>query len=115
MHGRGLIRRLYLSSVFGLIVGFVCWMGLVHLAELENWTAVSVGLERFLLGFAIGISRLRLAWWTHGVIMGVLFAPPVSILLLREGTTLFILSIALSAVYGVWIEFMTSVIFGARR
>ncbi len=115
MHGRGLFRRLYLSSVFGLMVGVVCWMGLVHFAGLENWTAVSAGFERFLLGFTIGVSRLRLAWWIHGVIMGVLFAPPVSVLFLREGTIFFVFSIVLPVVYGVWIEFMTSVIFGARR
>ncbi len=111
----GLIRRLYLATVFGTMVGLICLVGLVRFANTGNWMAMSIGFDRLLIGFAIGVSRLRLSWWIHGLLMGSIFGMPASLLLMEVGTGFFFLSMLLSAVYGLVIEFLTSIVFGARR
>ncbi len=97
------------------MAGLICWMGIVRFAETGNWTAMSIGFDRLLIGFAIGISRFRLSWWIHGLLMGGIFGLPASLLLMEMGTGYSLLSTLLSSFYGLVIEFLTSVVFGARR
>ena len=83
--------------------------------------ALQILTSRILMGFAIGISCLRLWHWSiHGAVMGFLFGVPLAfggmmaknpsfspIAMLM--TTLFI-----SVIYGLLTELITSVFFRAR-
>jgi len=79
--------------------------------------------SRTLIGFAIGISVLRLHHWSiHGLIMGMIFSLPLAFSGLRapespEYSTIgmFICTIVLGMVYELIVEIITSVLFEARR
>ena len=77
--------------------------------------------SRTLIGFAIGISVLRLKHWSiHGLVMGILFSIPMAFSgMMAEVpgfsvTSMFIATVGMGAIYGVLIELITTVIFKAK-
>lgn len=110
-------RRLFIATLFGLIFGFVCW-GLAASKEPQPWfIAVSIVISRTLIGFVIGISILKVSWWFHGILIGLLFSLPMAFNgFYVPGREWFIFwgSIIMGIIYGFLIELFTTVIFKAK-
>jgi hypothetical protein len=116
-------KRFIIATVMGIIFGLVCfWLASSSPGELPPAVAWQIIFSRALIGFAIGISIFKMGHWLiHGAIIGALFSLPLAFsgLMAPENpefskTTMFIMTIALGLIYGVLIEFVTSVIFKAR-
>ncbi len=110
-----LVRRIYIATIFGILAGFICMWSASLLMESGTWMKVSLVMNRILLGFAIGISRFRMPWWFHGSFMGAIFGLPVALYGLEKGVAVFWAFEVASVIYGFFIEFMTTVVFRARR
>ena len=110
-----LVRRVYLATLFGLLAGFLCAWGVAQSINLSYWMKMSIIVNRTLMGFAIGISRWRMPWWFHGPLMGALFGLPVALYGLEKGVAVFWAFEVASVIYGFFIEFLTTIVFGARR
>ncbi len=70
-------------------------------------------LNRTLMGFTIGVSRLRLHWAWHGLLMGAITGSLFSYYTAYTGrpvTVVLAVSVA-SLVYGLLIELFTTVVF----
>lgn len=107
-------KRLLIATIFGVIFGFVCW-GLASSHGPQPWfMAVSIILSRTLIGFAIGISVLKMGWWLHGIIMGIVFSLPMAFATFAMGFNIFIMTIIMGIIYGFLIELFTTVVFKAK-
>ncbi|MCK4420667.1 hypothetical protein KAW18_05660 [candidate division WOR-3 bacterium] len=109
-------KRLLIATLFGLIFGFVCWWLAASSAPLVWFIAASIILGRTLIGFAIGISILKMKWWLHGIIIGALFSLPMAFnafFVPGKEMTIFVGTIVMGIIYGFLIELFTTVIFKA--
>jgi hypothetical protein len=119
-------KRIIVATISGFLCGVFCIT-----ADIEAGLAKNIAeqlplavigeilFNRSLIGFAIGISCVALRpWGLHGIVMGFLFSLPLafSCLLTPEyPVKLFILTLVFGILYGLFIEFITSVIFKARQ
>ena len=107
-------KRIIIATIFGVIFGFVCY-GLARSNGPTAWfIAVSIILSRTLMGFAIGISVLKMKWWFHGIIMGGIFSLPMafnSLFTPQNPIYIFIGTIVMGIIYGFLIELFTTVVF----
>jgi hypothetical protein len=78
--------------------------------------------SRTLIGFAIGISSLKMHWTLHGLFMGLLFSLPLAFsgLMAPEtpdfsASTMFISTVVMGMIYGFLIDLITSLAFKAKR
>lgn len=110
-------KRLLIATIFGVIFGFVCW-GLTLSEGPQPWYfAVATILSRTLIGFAIGISVLKLGWWLHGIIMGAIFSLPMAFqgfYVPERAMFIFWGTLIMGIIYGFLIELFTSVVFKAK-
>ena len=115
------MKRSIVATLSGLLFGFVC-VGFAssggNLPQPIFWQILT---SRTLIGFAIGISVLRLHHWSiHGSVMGALFSLPMAFSGLMADipdfskTSMFAWTVVLGMIYGILIEVITSVIFKAR-
>ncbi len=119
----GKAKRIIVATVSGVLCGFIC-LGLASSGpgELARPVVYQILAERTLIGVAIGISAIAvLPWVLHGALMGLLFSMPLAFsgLMAPDNpeftkTGMFVATIVLGMIYGVLIEFITSVIFKAR-
>ena len=109
-------KRLLVATIFGVIFGFVCW-GLAASKSPQPWYfALQIIMSRTLIGFAIGISILKIRWWLHGIAMGFVFSIPMALNgFYVPGREMFILvgTIGMGIIYGFLIELFTTVVFKA--
>ena len=120
MHKR---KRLIVATLSGLLFGAVC-LGLASSGpgELPGPVVLQIVASRTLIGFAIGISCLSLGHWSiHGLAMGMIFSIPLAFSGLMAPDSpefskagMFVATIVLGMIYGLLIEVITSVLFGAR-
>ena len=115
-------KRVIIATLSGLLFGLVCY-GLASSGDYElHWAiAAQIIASRTLMGFAIGISRLKMGHWAvHGIVMGLLFSLPLAFSgLVAEvpgftPTMMFVSTVGIGAVYGLLIEVITSAIFKAK-
>jgi hypothetical protein len=111
-------RRLIVSTIFGFVAGTVCYLGGKYGLgdDISSALFLYILLNRALIGFVIGLSPLRMRWALHGLLMGMIVGLPFTTgCLLEAGDAVTaIAALVLSAVYGVMIEFFTTVVFKAR-
>ena len=117
------MKRIVIATLLGLVFGFVCYL----FASSGDYPlacpiAAQIILSRTLIGFAIGISCLRLGHWAiHGLAMGLVFSLPLAASgMVAEvpgfsQTTMFLTTVGLGMVYGFLIELITSLLFKARQ
>lgn len=114
-------KRLMVATLSGLLFGFVCYGLASSGGGLPMPVAYQIIAERTLIGFAIGISVLKLGHWTlHGLVMGFLVSIPLAFsgLMAPENPeftklTMFVMTILLGMIYGVLIELITTKFFKA--
>ena len=108
-------KRVVIATLSGIIFGFVC-LGFA-MSNPESSLSVnvkwSIVVGRTLLGFMIGISALRMPWWLHGIVLGIIGSIPMAIpvidnMMIAAGTMI------MGIVYGFLIELITSVLFKAK-
>ncbi|MBN1348833.1 hypothetical protein JXJ21_05445 [candidate division KSB1 bacterium] len=111
-------HRIIIATVIGLICGLICWQIANSMGEPKGCAeAVTIILSRTLLGFGIGISAWRMAWWLHGIVLGFIFSIPMAVSVLAEPKMLYIFigTLVFGAIYGLIVELITSVIFKAKQ
>jgi hypothetical protein len=109
-------KRLFIATLFGVISGFICW-GLASSEGPTPWYfALSTILSRTLIGFAIGISVIKIKWWLHGLIMGFIFSIPMALqgfYVPGKEMYIFLGTLIMGIIYGFFIELFTTVVFKA--
>jgi hypothetical protein len=109
-------KRIFIATLFGVIAGFVCW-GLSSSSGPQAWYfALSTILSRTLIGFAIGISVIKIKWWLHGIVMGFIFSLPMAFQgFYVPGREMFIFlgTLIMGVIYGCSIEFFTTAVIKA--
>lgn len=116
-------KRLTVATLLGLLFGFVCFGLASSGGGLPRPVAFQIIAERTLIGFAIGISVLKLRHWAiHGLVMGFVVSIPLAFSGLMapdnpefSKSSMFITTIILGMIYGVLIELMTTKVFKAGR
>ncbi len=111
-------KRVIIATVCGLGFGLVCmWLACSNPNATEPVTAgtkLSIMLSRTVMGFAIGISALRLVWWLHGIVLGIVFSLPLAGGVM-DRPSIAISTVVMGIVYAVLIELITSVLFKAKQ
>src|SRR5690242_13249521 len=110
----GIMKRIAIATICGVVAGLVC-VSVGAIAGLKitlpgfGWAI----LNRTLLGFVIGISALRLHWAWHGAIMGLLVGSLFSYSVWMVGDRAWLVPALLagSMIFGLAIEFFTTVVF----
>lgn len=108
-------KRVFWSTVLGIIAGVLCYlMGKGSFKPYPTWMVITTILNRALIGFCIGTSSLRWHWAGHGIFWGLLISLLMAIPALGEGSAqgFFLLMIA-GAIWGFFIELLTSKVFKA--
>lgn len=110
-------RRIFIGTVTGFAAGIICWLGGRYGLKDDISTAMLVYIlaSRTLIGFVIGVSRLRLHWALHGSVMGAVVGLPFAAgcLLEPDNWETALAALVLGAVYGLLIELVTAVLFKA--
>ncbi|MGA3027589.1 MAG: hypothetical protein ABSF98_22745 [Bryobacteraceae bacterium] len=109
------MKRIAIATLFGLVAGGICATiifssGTLKLTEVS---LVWILINRAVMGFAIGASGLKLDWAWNGIVMGLVVGSIFSWFLfmnLGAGTMPFVSPIG-NAVFGLMIEFFTTVVF----
>lgn len=110
-------KRIFIAAVCGLIAGVICISGgkLLFGMTFTPLGIVYVLSSRLLIGFVIGISALRFHWFLHGILIGLIvgFPFPVYDLIIGQKTVIALAAFIMGPVFGVMIEFVTTVFFKA--
>lgn len=115
-------KRIIIATLSGILFGFVC-LGFATSGEYEipNPIKLQILFSRTLMGFAIGISTLKLHWTLHGLIMGILFSLSMAFSGLMAETPgfsasmMFFSTVIMGMIYGFLIELITSVLFKSKN
>ena len=112
-------KRLFIALFFGFLTGILCvLLGMYGLKDTYTISLILYVLaNRTLIGFVIGISSLSMNWKLHGSLMGFIASIPFALGVMLEPGKLgvFIASLLLGTVYGLIIEFFTTVVFKAKQ
>ena len=112
-------KRLTVAVVFGFLMGLSCYMSAAIIFDMTFDTAetINIFVNRMLIGFVIGISILKMNWYSHGLLIGLIVGLPFLLYDYITGKDiLIIIGVAiLNPVYGLLIEFFTSKVFKLER
>lgn len=119
-------KRIIVATVSGFLCSIFCMFadqswGLAQIGSTQMpWRVVGqIICSRTLIGFAIGISCLNLRNWAiHGAVMGIIFSSPLAFSCLitpESGLMLFAMTWIFGIIYGLFVEFITTVIFKAPQ
>jgi hypothetical protein len=109
-------KRLVICTILGLIAGLLCYLGGRYGAGMAftTFAAVATVANRGFIGFAIGISRWRIPWFLHGIIIGILGTLPAALYDLNPNALQgFIMFLVFGGVWGFLIE-LFALLFGAK-
>ena len=110
-------KRVVIATLCGVLFGFVC----MFLASsnpdstesLTNTMKISIVVSRTMLGFMIGISAIKLNWWLHGIILGLIASIPMAIPII-DRMDIAIGTLVMGIIYGFLTELITSIGFKAK-
>ena len=108
------MKRILIATLFGLVAGVLCVTATFagHLLKLTAVTLVWILLNRTVMGFAIGASALKLHWAWNGIVMGLVVGEIFSyFLFMNLGVKWLLLAPIGNAIFGLMIEFFTTVVF----
>jgi hypothetical protein len=107
------MKRLSLSIVAGIICAIICAIGRKYLIPSITLSALIVSSfgNRILIGFVIGISRLRMNYLLHGAFIGFLVTLSYSIGMILDNNVMgFIMYTTAGTIFGIFIEiFVTKI------
>ncbi len=109
------MKRITIATLFGVVAGALC-ATISFSAGLLSFSAVTliwILLNRTVMGFVIGISGLKLHWAWHGILMGVVVGSIFSWFLYMNGMKMAVFTPIGNAIFGLMIEFFTTVVFKA--
>ncbi len=109
------MKRITIAILFGLVAGLICASGAFygHILKFSVVTLIWVLLNRVVMGFAIGISGLRVHWAWNGAIVGLVVGAIFSYsLFMNLGPVLVpLVNLFVNALFGLMIEFFTTKVF----
>jgi hypothetical protein len=109
-------RRLFLCMLGGVLSAIICVVGhqIIYGFPKITWDSLAITVaNRLLLGFVIGISCWRINYLLHGAIVGLVVSLSVSIGFLPGNSIGFLLYTSAGIVYGILIEWLSSVVFNS--
>ena len=111
------MRRIAIAVLFGLVAGCICAGGglAAGIFKLSVVNVAWVLLNRGVMGFAIGISNLKVHWAWNGVLMGLVVGSIFSYSLFMDvGPKLLpLMNFFVNGLFGLMIEFFTTKVFKA--
>lgn len=111
------MKRILIATLFGVVAGGICSLITFRggIAVMSATTLVWILLNRTVMGFAIGVSGLKLHWAWNGVIVGVVVGSIFSYFTYMSwgAGKLALLTPIGNAVFGLMIEFFTTKVFKA--
>ncbi len=111
------MKRILIATLFGLAAGAICatltFKG--GLLPFTVTTLIWILLNRAVMGFAIGVSGLRLHWAWNGILVGIAVGSVFSyFLFMKVGpVALPLINFFANGIFGLVIEFFTTVVFKA--
>jgi len=109
------MKRIVIATLFGLVAGVLCAAGAFygHLLKFSVVTLVFVLLNRAVMGFAIGVSGLKLRWAWNGIFMGMAVGSIFSYFMFMTNGAgpLPVVNFFVNGLFGLMIEFFTTVVF----
>jgi len=115
-------RRTLLATAWGLVFGLLnCLVAFAAPKPFPRSAIATIILARGISGFFIGISALKMHWWSHGLLLGFIVSLPaataarlmVSLHFGLSPNALSGLVLLLGLAIGFLIELLTSVVFKA--
>ena len=109
-------KRVIIATLFGIVAGILCYFGAISLnLEIDVLRLIFILVNRALIGFVIGISALRMKWVLHGLLLGEIVGLPFFLfdLIIEIDLTILLSVLILNGVFGIMIEFFTTVVFKA--
>jgi hypothetical protein len=107
------MKRLSLSIIAGIFCAIICAIGRKYLIPSITLSALIVSSfgNRILIGFVIGISRLRMNYLLHGAFIGFLVTLSYSIGMILDNNVMgFIMYTTSGTIFGLLIEiFVTKI------
>ena len=96
--------RVLITTIFGLVFGIICLFLSKYTGGISFWPmGVSYLINHTVMGFAIGVSSLKMNWAVHGVLWGALFGIFTAISAVGTNLNPFIAFLAL-IIWGFLIE-----------
>jgi len=104
-------KRVLIATICGFIFGLVC----MYLASsgpnpVDNTTKLIILFSRGLMGFTIGISAIKLNWWLHGIIIGLIVSIPMALSVVDQPGIMFG-TFLMGVIYGFLTELITTKLF----
>ncbi len=112
------MKRILYSILGGVICSGVCLAGsqIIFDFPVITWGTVSMTIaNRWLLGFVIGISSLKIPKPWHGALLGFILSLSVSVGFLPGDILQFGLYTSAGIIYGVFIDWFASDVLRAER
>ena len=107
-------KRIIICTIGGIIAGILCMIGGVltgNITEITFLGILPLFFNRIMLGFVIGISRLKMHYLVHGALIGLLISLVSSLMILEESTIGFILFSTGGTIYGALIDWVATKLF----
>ena len=109
-------KRLLICTVGGIVAGIICSAGGLlsgNIAEFSFFAIAGAFVNRVMLGFFIGISRLKINYLLHGILLGFLVSFINSVSFLENNLTGFLFFTTAGIIYGLLIELFATKVFKA--
>lgn len=109
------MKRITIAILFGVVAGLICASGgfAAGILKFSVINLVWVLLNRMVMGFAIGISSLKLHWAWNGAVIGIVVGSIFSYsLFMNTGLQLLpVMNFFVNGLFGLMIEFFTTKVF----
>ncbi len=103
--------RLIITTILGAVFGIICMLLSRYSAAVAFWPiGISFLLNHTVMGFAIGVSSLKMNWAAHGALWGALFGLFTAIGSIGTGLAPLMVFIAI-IIWGFLIEVLATKVF----
>lgn len=104
-------KRVLIATICGFVFGLVCMVMASSGPEpVDNVVKMTILFSRGLMGFTIGVSAIRLGWWMHGIVIGLIGSIPMVFPIMDQPGIVFG-TFLMGAIYGFLTEWITTKLF----